>query len=334
MVSLINRRVGDYLLESQIGSGAVGTVFRARTPSGRVAAIKVVHAELTRERSFGDRFSRIAGASRFAHPYAVPVEEVGESSGQFFIRMELLANGSLRTLLERRAELLPLALGMDFMRQVAEVLAFAHGRGVVHRDLKPENVLCGRPGPSGVIESVAVVDWGLTQLIDTGVTVVGGRVPGSPRYMSPEQCKGTGADHRSDIYSLGVVMYEVATGLPPFRIDTLAEAFDKHVSTAPPPPRSVAPEVPAALESIILRCLAKSPEQRFQSAEEIASDLVVSSSVRSAACPRFDTTAGRVGSPPAARATTPARKVSVRSSGAARRARRRRRRSLPRRRRP
>jgi hypothetical protein len=144
---------------------------------------------------------------------------------------------------------------------------------VWHRYLKPENVLCGRPGATGAVESIAVADWGLTQLIDTGVTVVGGRAPGSPRYMSPEQCKGAGADRRSDIYSLGVVLYEVATGLPPFRIDTLAEAFDKHVTTAPPPPRSVSPEVPAALESIILRCLAKSPEQRFQSAEEIANDL-------------------------------------------------------------
>src|SRR4029078_12628521 len=104
--------------------------------------------------------------------------------------MELLPNGSLRPLLERHAELLPLSKGIDYVRQVAEVLAFAHSRGVVHRDLKPENVLCVRPGPGGSIESIAVVDFGLTQLIDTGVTVVGGRAPGSPRYMSPEQCKG------------------------------------------------------------------------------------------------------------------------------------------------
>lgn len=273
MVSLINRRIGDYLLEAQIGAGAVGTVFRARHSSGRLAAIKLIHPELARERSFGERFMRIAGASRLSHPYAVPVEEVGEVSGQFFIRMDLFTNGSLRTLLERHSELLPIAKGVDYVRQVAEVLAFAHGRGVIHRDLKPENVLCGRPAAGGSVDSVAVVDWGLTQLIDTGVTVVGGRAPGSPRYMSPEQCKGSGSDHRSDIYSLGVVLYEVATGLPPFRIDTFAEAFDKHVTTAPPPPRSVAPEIPAALESIILRCLAKAPEQRFQSAEEVASEL-------------------------------------------------------------
>lgn len=233
MVSLINRVIRDYLLESQIGSGSVGTVFRARHPSGRLAAIKVVHPELTKDRSFGDRFARVAGATRLSHPYAVTVEEVGESGGQYFIRMELLTYGSLRTLLERHAELLPLSRGVDYMRQVAEVLAYAHSRGVLHRDLKPENVLCARPGPGGAIESVRVVDWGLTQLIDTGVTVVGGRVPGSPRYMSPEQCKGSIVDHRSDIYSLGVVLYEVATGLPPFRISTFAEAFDKHVGTAP-----------------------------------------------------------------------------------------------------
>ncbi|HEX6020847.1 MAG TPA: serine/threonine-protein kinase, partial [Solirubrobacter sp.] len=273
MVSLINRIITDYLLESQIGAGSVGTVFRARHPSGRLAAIKAVHPELTRDRGFAQRFARIAGATRLSHPYAVTVDEVGESSGQFFIRMELLTNGSLRTLLERHAELLPLPRGLDYMRQVAEVLAYAHGRGVVHRDLKPENVLCARPGAGGVIDSVAVVDWGLTQLIDTGVTVVGGRAPGSPRYMSPEQCKGGVLDHRSDIYSFGVVLYEVATGMPPFRIGTFAEAFDKHVSTPPPSPRAVAPMIPAQLEAIILRCLAKAPDQRYQSAEEVAAEL-------------------------------------------------------------
>ena len=272
MVSLLNRRIGDYLLESQIGAGAVGTVFRGKHPTGRVAAIKVIHAELTRERAFAERFTRVANASRLTHPYAIPVEEIGESGGQYFIRMALLENGSLRTLLERRGEL-PLPRGLDYMRQVAEVLAFAHGRGVLHRDLKPENVLFAARDPAGVVGSVAVVDWGLTQLIDTGVTVVGGRAPGSPRYMSPEQIKGAGADHRSDLYSLGVVLYEVATGLPPFKIDTLADAFEKHVTTPPPPPRSVAPEIPAALESLILRCLAKAPEQRFQSAEEVAAEL-------------------------------------------------------------
>ena len=272
MVSLLNRRIGEYLLESQIGAGAVGTVYRAKHPSGRVAAIKVVHTELTRERGFAERFTRVTGASRLSHPYAIPVEEIGESGGQYFIRMALVENGSLRTLLERRGEL-PLSRGLDYMRQVAEVLAFAHGRGVLHRDLKPENVLFGTRDPAGVPESVAVVDWGLTQLIDTGVTVVGGRAPGSPRYMSPEQIKGAGTDHRSDLYSLGVVLYEVATGLPPFKINTLADAFEKHVTTPPPPPRSVAPEIPAALESLILRCLAKAPDQRFQSAEEVAAEL-------------------------------------------------------------
>ena len=272
MVSLLNRRIGEYLLDSQIGAGAVGTVFRARHPSGRVAAIKVVHTELTRERAFAERFARVAGASRLSHPYAIPVEEIGESDGQYYIRMALVENGSLRTLLERRGEL-PLSRGLDYLRQVAEALAYAHGRGVLHRDLKPENVLLGTRDPAGVAESVAVVDWGLTQLIDTGVTVVGGRAPGSPRYMSPEQIKGAGTDHRSDLYSLGVVLYEVATGLPPFKIDTLADAFEKHVTTPPPPPRSVAPEIPAALESLILRCLAKAPDQRFQSAEEVAAEL-------------------------------------------------------------
>ena len=274
MASLINRYAGEYLLESQIGAGAVGAVFRGRNPaSNRLAAVKVVHAELTKDRAFGQRFVRVADAARLGHPNAVAIEEIGETGGQYFIRMELLAHGSLRTLLARRSEPLPLLRGVEFVRQVAEVLSYAHGRGVLHRDLKPENVLLGPPGSDGIADTVRVADWGLTQLIDTGVTVVGNRTPGSPRYMSPEQCKGGALDHRSDIYSLGVVLYEVATGLPPFQVNNFAEAFDKHVSAPPPSPRSILPAIPTGLDSIILRCLAKKPDQRFQSADEIVDAL-------------------------------------------------------------
>jgi serine/threonine protein kinase len=274
MASLINRFAGEYLLESQIGAGSVGTVFRARhSTTNRLAAVKVIHQEVTKERSFRARFLRAADAARLAHPNAVAIEEVGETGGQYFIRMELLAHGSLRTLLVRRADPLPLQRGVELVRQVAQVLSHAHGRGVLHRDLKPENALLGPPGADGIAETVRVADWGLTQLIDTGVTVVGNRTPGSPRYMSPEQCKGALLDHRSDIYSFGVVLYEVATGLPPFQVNNFADAFDKHVSAPPPAPRSVKPDLPASLEGVIMRCLAKKPDDRFQSADEIVTAL-------------------------------------------------------------
>lgn len=172
-------------------------------------------------------------------------------------------DGSLRTLLDRRARertKWPLNFGLDLVRQAAEALDFAHARGIVHRDIKPDNILIERhAGPGGrSLYVVKLTDFGLARMVEGGGGITAsGMTVGTPAYMSPEQCQGLPVDGRSDIYSLGIVLYEVVTGYLPFTVSRISEAVEKHVYAQPPSPRTVAPDLPVAAESIILRCLAK-----------------------------------------------------------------------------
>ncbi|MDE3228928.1 MAG: serine/threonine protein kinase, partial [Chloroflexota bacterium] len=175
-----------------------------------------------------------------------------------------------------------LGLGVGLVRQAAEGLAYAHAHGMVHRDIKPDNLLLQRLNPvaterrSETTENylLKISDFGLARLMDeAGELTVTGMVMGTPTYMSPEQCQGGDLDGRSDLYSLGVVLYEVATGAPPFRVKSLSEAVFKHISTPPEPPRTMQPDLPPALEEVILRCLAKRPEDRYASGLELADAL-------------------------------------------------------------
>ena len=284
MNSLVGRILGDYRLESVIGAGNLGTVYQAQhIARDASAAVKVVHDRLIGDPGFGERFQRVvAAAARLSHQHVVRIETYGESGGEFYIGMELLARGSLRSMLERRDDRPSLGRGVELIRESADALSYAHSAGILHRDVKPENIMLSRDG-SGGSSTVRVVDFGMMQLIDTGITIVGNMTPGSPRYMSPEQCTGRPIDARSDIYSLGVVLYEVATGYPPFQVQTMADAIEKHLSAIPSPPRAVNSAVPPELERIILRCLAKKPDERYQSAGELAMDLsTISEALRAA----------------------------------------------------
>jgi hypothetical protein len=287
MADLVGQTLGNYRIESVLGAGGMGEVYRAtHTRLGRAAAIKVMHANQAADPTFQARFLREArAAAALSHPNIVEVFDFGEQDGASYLVMELVPDGSLRTLLKQRAsgQGWSLGLGVDLVRQAAEGLAYAHARGMVHRDIKPDNLLLQRLDAAkddserdDDIERyrLKISDFGLARLVDDGGELTqSGMVMGTPTYMSPEQCQGGALDGRSDLYSLGVVLYEVATGTPPFRVKSLSEAVFKHISATPTAPREIRPDLPPTLEDVIMRCLAKRPEDRFATGTELADAL-------------------------------------------------------------
>ncbi len=275
---LLGQVIGNCRIEALLGAGGMGQVFRARhVHLDRLQAIKIMHPHMASDPGFQARFRREAQAiAALEHPHIVRIFNFDEQQGRYYIAMEYLPDGSLRTLLDRRARertKWPLNFGLDLVRQAAEALDFAHARGIVHRDIKPDNILIERhAGPGGrSLYVVKLTDFGLARMVEGGggITASGVTV-GTPAYMSPEQCQGLPVDGRSDIYSLGIVLYEVVTGYLPFTVSRISEAVEKHVYAQPPSPRTVAPDLPVAVESIILRCLAKKPEDRFATGAELA----------------------------------------------------------------
>ena len=256
----------------------MGQVFRARhIHLDRPVALKVMHANLSHDPGFQARFRQEARAiAALQHPNIVEVYDFGEQQGLMYLVMELLSDGSLRGLMQKHArEGKPwsLMLAVDLVQQAAEGLAYAHSQGMIHRDIKPDNMLLravsGVPGRY----ALKITDFGLARMAEGSMMTATGAAMGTPAYMSPEQCQGAHVDHRSDIYALGVVLYEVTTGYLPFTATTLSEAAYKHVFVPPTPPRQVRADLPEPLEAIVLRCLAKRPEDRFASAAEVAAGL-------------------------------------------------------------
>ena len=278
--SLVGQTIGNYRIDAVLGNGGMGQVYRAtHLLMNRPAAIKVMHANLASDPNFQARFVQEAkAAGALDHPNIVQIHDFGEENGRYYLVMELVTGGSLRGLLQKRAandQTRLLEDDLDLVRQAADALAYAHLNGMVHRDIKPDNLMLQPPAsPSGHGNYVVkVTDFGLAHLAEGGVQTATGITMGTPTYMSPEQCQGAALDGRSDIYSLGVVLYEVATSSPPFNVKSLSEAVHKHVYVAPPPPRQIRPDLPDGLEQIILRCLAKRPDDRYRTAGELSNAL-------------------------------------------------------------
>ncbi|HEX2324774.1 MAG TPA: serine/threonine-protein kinase, partial [Chloroflexota bacterium] len=286
---LVGRQIGNYRIDTLIGSGGMGKVYRAvHAHLGRPAAVKVIHDHLASDPGFKARFEREANTSAsLNHPHIIKILDFGDQEGRAYLVMELATGGSLRTLLQRHASSgQPLAwqIGVPLVVQAADGLEYANARNTVHRDVKPDNLMLQAPeGPDGLpvpnpaadplAYTVKICDFGLAQLRHDGRMTATGTTVGTPAYISPEQCQGLQVDGRSDLYSLGIVLYEVATGYLPFETKSLAEALYKHVNTPPPPPRGVRPDLPADLEAIILRCLAKRPEERYADCGQLAAAL-------------------------------------------------------------
>jgi serine/threonine-protein kinase len=261
-------QVAGYEVLEQIGRGGMGVVYRAEQVAlGRQVALKVIAPELAGDEDFRARFKReYRTAASIDHPNVVPIYEAGESGSQLFIAMRLVPGDDLRDILRTHGGLDP-SRAADLVAQVGGALDAAHAAGLVHRDVKPANVLVARVGGS---EHAFLSDFGLTKHVTShgGLTRTGQWV-GTVDYMAPELVDGRPADARSDVYSLGCVLFEALTGQVPFPRDADMAKLYAHVQAAPPSPSSLRPGLPPALDDLVARALAKDPDQRPQSAGDL-----------------------------------------------------------------
>ena len=263
--------IGHFVIERELGRGGMGVVYAAEDVTlGRTVALKVL--PVSDDEGRRKRFLREArAAAALTHPGIAMIHEIGEFAGRVFIAMELVRGETLRARMAKGA--LPIADTLTLARDIARALARAHERGVVHRDLKPENVMIGEDGP------IKLLDFGLAKPIVAGdlatatTATENGRLLGTPTYMSPEQAKGREVDVRSDVFSFGVMLYEMLAGRRPFAGASVVELFIALDRVEPAPPSRGNPGVPAALERVVLRCLRKDPAQRYADAGALLRDL-------------------------------------------------------------
>jgi serine/threonine-protein kinase len=258
---------GRYKVVRKLGTGGMANVYLAEDQElGRRVAIKMLDDRHAQDEQFVERFRREAkNAAGLSHPNVVSIYDRGQAEGTYYIAMEYLEGRTLKELLVARGPT-PIPVAIDYARQILAALGFAHRNGVVHRDIKPHNVAVAPDG------RVKVMDFGIARAGTSQMTETGSII-GTAQYLSPEQAKGAPVGPTSDIYSVGIVLYEMLTGAVPFTGDTPLEIAMKHLSAIPEPPSEQRPEVPHELDSIVLRALAKRPEDRYQSAEEMDADL-------------------------------------------------------------
>ena len=267
-VELIGKTVNGYEIVSQVGQGGMATVFLARQRSmNRNVALKFLPGVFVNDDTYLQRFEReVKIVSQLEHRNIVPVYDYGEFDGQPYIAMRYMPAGSVEELLAEGR--IPLPRVLSIVEQVAAALDYAHQQGILHRDLKPSNILLDDGG------GVFITDFGIARILSEGsnnITTQG--VVGTPSYMSPEQAQAEPMDGRSDVYSLGVMLFELVSGRRPFESDTPYSIAVMHVTMPPPSPREFKPTVSIALEAVILRALRKRAVERFGSAGELAQAL-------------------------------------------------------------
>jgi serine/threonine protein kinase len=275
---LIGKTLARYKIISLLGEGGMGAVLKAHDVTlQRDVAIKIMHPHFARRPDFQERFLQEARtAARLDHPGIVKVYDFGRQDKYLYIVMEFLRGDNLRNMLqdlraEKKWVVLPEAL--QIIRQVALALDYAHKQGVLHRDLKPDNIMIKPDTANGLPYRPVLTDLGLAKLASGGVVTQEGTSMGTPAYMSPEQALGQETDARSDVYSLGILLFELATSRLPFPAKTLTDAIQYHTRTDPPAPRSLRPDLPVDLEQVILKSIAKLPDERYPDAGSLAGTL-------------------------------------------------------------
>ncbi len=278
MNDLIGRSLDRYKLVALLGEGGMGAVFKASDITlQRDVAIKILHPQFARRPAFRERFLQEARtAARLRHPGIVKVFDFGQSNTNLYIVMEFIPGANLRNMLQdlrKAGQWIVLPEAVAIVQQISLALDYAHRQGVLHRDIKPDNIMLLPEPVDGLPYRPVVTDLGLAKLAAGGLVTQEGVSMGTPAYMSPEQAIGEKTDARSDVYSLGILLYEMAAGCLPFPVKTLSEAIRYHTKEPPPPPRSIRPDMPQNLERIILRAIAKQPASRFSDARGLADAL-------------------------------------------------------------
>ncbi|HKG55030.1 MAG TPA: serine/threonine-protein kinase, partial [Anaerolineales bacterium] len=257
--------LGPYRIITQIGKGGMANVYKAYQASvDRYVAIKVLPSQLAESQEFATRFHQEARIiAKLEHPHILPVFDYGETDGVAYFVMRYLEAGTLRDKMEAGRPL-PMKDIDRIFTQLAEALSYAHSFGIIHRDLKPANALIDSHG------NIFLTDFGIAKLLESASPRLTqtDAIMGTPAYISPEQAQSQSVDQRADIYSLGIILYEMVTGRVPFLADTPLAVLFKHISDPLPLPSLVKPDIPPSIEQVILKALAKDPKDRFSTAEE------------------------------------------------------------------
>jgi serine/threonine-protein kinase len=325
MENLTGKQLGPYRVTAPLGEGGMAAVYKAyQAGMDRYVALKVLPQQLAKDPAFVGRFRQEAQVlAKLQHPHILPVFDFGETEGYTYIAMPFVESGTLTDLLTGRP--LPLAQIRNITAQIGDALDYAHSLGLVHRDVKPSNVLVDKRG------NCLLTDFGIAKLVEGSAKFTNtGGIVGTPAYMSPEQGRGDKVDARTDIYALGIMLYEMAVGRVPYDAETPIAIVFKHISDPLPLPSQVIPNFPDALERVILKALAKNPDERFATAGEMVralkaalpetgdeSQTPIAAPTR-AAPPRVETVAPRAAkvptsaAPPAPSAAAPEQKTSNR----------------------
>lgn len=268
MADLTGKQFGPYQIVERLGEGGMSVVYKAYQPStDRYVAIKILPPYYAFDPVFAGRFEQEARTlAKLNHAHILPLFDYGKADDYAYIVMPFVETGTLATLMKKAP--LPLEQIRHIISQVGSALNYAHANGLVHRDVKPENVMIDEGG------NCRLTDFGVAKIVEAPQRLTrDGTSVGTPAYMSPEQIRGKEIDGRSDIYSLGVMLYEMVTGRPPFEATTTIEIMIKHMREPLPPPRTIKPDLPEALEQVIIKALAKEPAERYTTAAEMVQAL-------------------------------------------------------------